>query len=125
MAKERLDLAKSGDNPACLIAQRDSSTLVGRAHGLSGQSSPVRERTTGWLVNWKCYSISSSRDDYPFPNNICRTLSLLAQSETVLPLASLSLGLRPEPQNASLISRCAVSAAGWPLPPRPVFCTAR
>ena len=51
--------------------------------------------------------------------------ALWTQSVTLLPRPSLRSRLTPKERNAWMMSCCASIAAGAPVPPRPVFCTAR
>ena len=57
--------------------------------------------------------------------NISLTQPVLAQSRTDLPLPSLSSTLMPRLKSSSTIRRCPIFELSEPLPPRPVFCTAR
>src|SRR5207244_2560078 len=59
------------------------------------------------------------------PASTSRIHALWTQFATVLPLPFLRSGPTPKERNALIISRWALTAAGAPVPPRPVFCTAR
>jgi hypothetical protein len=54
-----------------------------------------------------------------------RIQALWTQSFTLFPLPFLRSWLTPKERNSLMISRCALTAAAAPVPPRPVFCTAR